>query len=333
MKNKKTHYLELKSLILQNFATFSNQEVHFTSGLNAIIGETGSGKSLLMEALAMVLGERADKKVVRSGHDFASVEARFVTEGLETKKFLDDLGYPIDGDEVVIKRLIYTEGKSKSFLNLNQCSLQTLQEFTREFIDLVGQFENQRLLSSTYQLELLDEFAQHTPQVATYAGMFKEYAALKAKKNALLEQEKFRLQQIDFLKFQVQEINDLSPSVKEEERLSELKRSVVNNDLQEKTVSYIQQCLDGNDERQGLLTLASQIHHSVIKIRNFLPQSIIQKFDDFFALAKDFEQDIKNFRIHSLSEEEIATVIDNLDKYQKLKRKHGGTIPQILEQQ
>ena len=102
---------------MQNFATFSNQEVQFTEGLNAIVGETGSGKSLLMEALALVLGERADKKAIRAGHAFASIEAHFKTQGKMTRQYIDELGFPKDVDEIIIKRVMYQECKSKNFLS------------------------------------------------------------------------------------------------------------------------------------------------------------------------------------------------------------------------
>src|SRR5690606_19018 len=122
-------------------------------------GETGSGKSLILDALQLVMGARSDKKLIRKDCEYATVEATFYCKDASIRSFFDDEGYPFDQDEIVIKRIIYKTGKSKSFINFQACSLQILTNFARRFVDLVGQFENQKLLSETYQLVLLDDYA------------------------------------------------------------------------------------------------------------------------------------------------------------------------------
>jgi DNA repair protein RecN (Recombination protein N) len=331
-KNIKQQHLELKSLVLQNFATFTNQEVTFTGGMNAIVGETGSGKSLLMEALALVLGERADKKIIRSGHAFASIEAHFKTQGNATKNFLDELGFPADSDEVIIKRVIYQEGKSKNFLNLQQCSLQTLQDFTREYIDLVGQFENQKLLSSTYQLELLDEYMGEFDLLEKYEEGYKEYSALLRVKQETAEQEKNRLQQIDFLKFQTQEIAQLSPSIEDENKLLEIKQNLNNNEMNEKALEMFHMYYEGNEDQKGLRELFDLTQKLVLKNKQLFSALIGEKIATAFNQMQEVEHDISKLSTQKLSEEEVAFVIDRLDKYQKLKRKYGGDIEQLLSQ-
>ncbi len=329
-KNKKMQHLELKSLVLQNFATFTNQEVHFTDGLNAIVGETGSGKSLLMEALALVLGERADKKVIRSGHGFATVEAHFKTQGKLTKNYLDELGFPADSDEVIIKRVIYQEGKSKNFLNYQQCSLQTLQAFTREYIDLVGQFENQKLLSNTYQLELLDEYMEEVERLNQYKESYAQYLSIVKKRNELAEQEKNRIQRIDFLKFQISEISELNPTSEDEEKLIQLKQNVSNNESFEKTIEQTKLFLEGDDEQKGIVQLSDLIQKVVVKNKNIFSTELIEKINNLNVLSHDVFDELSKINITVLSEEEIASIVDRLDKYQKLKRKHGGAVQDLL---
>lgn len=332
IRNKKQHHLELKSLVLQNFATFSNQEVLFTQGMNAIIGETGSGKSLLMDAIALVLGERADKKTIRSGHTFASVEAHFKTQGKMTKNFLDELGFPADSDEVIIKRVIYQEGKSKNFLNLQQCSLQTLQDFTREYIDLVGQFENQKLLSSGYQLELLDEFMNESELLNTYQKNYEEYCLCQKRKTDLNEHEKNRLQQLDFLKFQIEEITQLSPSVEDEQKLFEIKSNLNNNEINEKAIEQFKLYFNGNEDQKGLGELVDLIQKLILKNKQLFSSQLIDKIAQAANMISEVEVEVSKCSIQQLSEEEVAYVIDRLDKYQKLRRKHGGDVEQLLLQ-
>ena len=139
--------LRLQNLTLNNFATFEHQTINFNNGLNIIVGETGSGKSLLFDALNFVFGSRSDKSFVRTGCSSAIVEARFKFDSPGVKKFLDNLGFPADENEIFIKRIIQDSGKSKAFLNFQRCKIQTLTDFSKAFIDLIGQFENQRLLT------------------------------------------------------------------------------------------------------------------------------------------------------------------------------------------
>ena len=108
-----------------------------------------------MFSFQLIFGQRADKKLIRKSSDFCSVEAVFKCSGTENKNYFFEMGYPYE-DEIIVKRVIYKSGKSKSFLNHQSCPLSTLVDFSKKFIDLVGQFENQKLLSREYQIQLLD---------------------------------------------------------------------------------------------------------------------------------------------------------------------------------
>ena len=137
--------LKLKTLNLTNFATFEDQIINFGDNFNAIIGETGSGKSLILDALQLILGNRADKKIIRKNCEFSCIEAIFTTADQEIKDYFFDIGHPFD-EEIVIKRVIHKSGTSKAFLNYHQCPVSLLAKTGKRFIDLVGQFENQKLL-------------------------------------------------------------------------------------------------------------------------------------------------------------------------------------------
>ena len=149
--------LRIENLTINNFATIKNQTVDFSEGFNVIVGETGSGKSLILDALQLALGARADKKLVRKGSRFATVEVSFKLNLEKSEKIQDycnEIGFPFE-ENINIKRVIYKEGNSKAFLNHQSCPIGMLSTFTRKFVDLVGQFENQKLLSPEYQLRLL----------------------------------------------------------------------------------------------------------------------------------------------------------------------------------
>ena len=122
--------LYLKTLNLQNFATFENQEIHFDTKFNVIVGETGSGKSLILDALQIIFGARADKKLIRKDSEFATIEATFSSTNEKIKQYFHDLGHPYEGDEIVVKRIIFNNESSKSYLNFNACSLNVLSSFS-----------------------------------------------------------------------------------------------------------------------------------------------------------------------------------------------------------
>ena len=164
----------LRELHIQNFATIINEKIQFQNELNCIVGETGQGKSLILDALQLIFGARADKKVIRKGCDTAIVEAVFTTESKEILGYFESLGFPFDGNEIIIKRIISKEG-SKSYLNFQNCPNTILNKFSKRFIDLVGQFDNQKLMSSDYQLKLLDEYCSHTKLVDEYNQDFSSH--------------------------------------------------------------------------------------------------------------------------------------------------------------
>jgi DNA repair protein RecN (Recombination protein N) len=187
----------LKSLFLQNLATFKNQKINFRPGLNAIIGETGSGKSLVLDALQFILGGRADKKIVRRESEYSLIEASFFCEDQKVLSFMESEGFPIDGHEIVIKRLIYKNGSTKNYVNHLSCTVHFLSQFSKKFIDLVGQFENQKLLTESYQLQLLDQYCKHQQVIDEFQELLKEYRKLKKEKDELLLSAQEREQKLD----------------------------------------------------------------------------------------------------------------------------------------
>ncbi|MCE3012556.1 MAG: AAA family ATPase, partial [Proteobacteria bacterium] len=127
--------LKLESLSLQNFATFKSHSINFKSGLNAIVGETGSGKSLILDAIELVFGGRADKKSVRHGSESATIEAVLTFSSEHIKDELEDLGFPADENSVVIKRIIKKDGTSRCWLNHMSCNLSQIVALSRQHID------------------------------------------------------------------------------------------------------------------------------------------------------------------------------------------------------
>lgn len=313
--------LIVSKLGLKNFATFDDQIITFESGFNAIVGETGSGKSLILDAIQLILGQRADKKLVRKDCDFSIVEATFKCESHGIKDYFNNLGYPFDEDEIIVKRILYKNGKTKSFINHQSCSVTMLANFSKRFVDLVGQFENQKLLSDNYQMILLDNFSLNHVLLQEYTESFNQLSILK---DELLEKKKIATelkQKKDYIEFQLNELEKLSPSIEREQELLDKKRILQNVEENKHIIEEFNHIFEGDLHSVGLSTLLT-------KIENLISLDILSENDiNSFHQAKDILSDI-NYKINSsweeeIDEEEFESVIDELDLYQKLKRKYS----------
>lgn len=316
MKNK----LFLSRIVLQNFATFGEQEVLFTDKFNAIVGETGSGKSLILDALILILGGRADKKIIRKGKDFACIEAVFKCSDPQIKDYFSQIGHPMDGDEIIVKRILYTEGNSKSFLNFQTCQLQTLARFARRFVDLVGQFENQKLLNENYQLVLLDQYAKSEEQASRYKKNYTNFLEVENSiKNLALKMGE-KNQREEYIKFQIKELSELGPSEERERELIAKKDEILNRDLISQANRQITDLLSEGEE-QNVLSLLKRAQ-KINPRKNCTLEQIVQLVEDYcFELSRSID--------HESESDNIEPILEELDKYQKLKRKFNASTQEL----
>jgi DNA repair protein RecN (Recombination protein N) len=322
----------LKTLIIQNFATFKNQDIGFKPGFNAIIGETGSGKSLVLDALQLILGGRADKKVVRRDTEYSLIEASFHCEDDKVKTYLEVEGYPVDGREIVIKRLIYKNGTAKTYINHLSCTVAFLASFARKFIDLVGQFENQKLLSETYQLHLLDHFAKQLPSVALFQQGLRELRQLRRDHEELTQSKTLREQRLDYLNFQLHEIERLNPSSQDEEDLLKKKHILVNLEKTQKLCYLVKENLQGGDGQPGLAGHLKQMTHVFSKNPELFGDQaeLLSDIDDKVTLLEAAIERKINLEVDP---DDLELILDRLDAYQRLKKKFGGSVESILQMQ
>jgi DNA repair protein RecN (Recombination protein N) len=322
----------LRKLIIQNFATFKNQTISFRPGFNAIIGETGSGKSLVLDALQLILGARADKKVVRKDTDYSLIEASFFCQDEGVQKFLEAEGFPLEDKELIIKRLVYKNGSTKTYINHLACTVTFLASFAKRYIDLVGQFENQKLLSENYQLQLLDHYAKLKPEVEHFQQNLHKFKELNQKIQSLEQSKTQREQRLDYLTYQLQEIEKLNPSSQDEDDLLKKKNLLVNVEKNQKISYQLKDIFEGGEGQTGLLSQMKLLNSILLKNRDQLdpflePSSEIE--DRLHLLMNDIE---KRFDIE-VDPEELEGVLERIDSYQKLKKKFGGTVESILQSQ
>jgi DNA repair protein RecN (Recombination protein N) len=327
MNHQKLH---LKSLSLNNFATFQQQDITFKDNFNAIVGETGSGKSLILDSLQMIFGQRADKKLIRKDSEFATIEATFATECPEIKEYFHSIGHPFEENEIIVKRIIYSSGSSKSFLNFQACQLSTLSNFSKRFIDLVGQFDNQKLLSEDYQLVLLDSFSELQDDCKNYKNIYSQILELTKNIKQLKSDQILKTQKEDYFKFQIEEINALSPSLEDESELNQKKELILNKEKHQQTMTELSYLFtDSNNSIVDSLKKSVAITNGSDLITEENQSKIIELLEISEDLSYSFSLD-NNFEYQ---ESDLEDVLERLDTYSKLKRKFGGSIESLLQQQ
>ena len=315
-----TGKLFLDSISLQNFATFENQSVHFDNVFNAIVGETGSGKSLILDAFQLLLGSRADKKLIRKGSDFAIIEGTFHCEDPDVVTFLDGLGFPFEEKQITVKRIIYRSGTSKSFLNHQNCSLNILTAFSKRFVDLVGQFENQKLLSPNYQLQLIDHYGKLDKDVEAYKITFKELTSVKNKIANLEEQSSLKAERQDYLKFQIKELERLEPSISDEDELLQQKELILNKERSQEIIQKIQFQLSESD--QNILSQLKLLQKDIGQFPNLFPESLSEKWSNIIDHLEEISFEVsKGQSEREENQQNLDDILDRLDLYQTLKRK------------
>lgn len=310
----------LQRLSLNHFATFENQSIEFENEFNAIVGETGSGKSLILDALSLIFGSRADKRLIRKDSEQAIIEAVFNCEDPAIIEYFDRISHPVVDGEVVVKRIIYANGKSKAFLNFQACPVQLLGDIAKRFIDVVGQFENQKLLSNDYQLVLLDQFCQHMDSVRKYNS---DYQTLQEHLHSL-EALKQKKQEItlkrDYLDFQIAELEKLSPTVEEEEALIKKKDFLMNREKFAGLKSSFLAIL--SEDEDSTLTKLQYLGNLAQKNANLFSDEQLGKLSEATSILEDLSFELASSDVEfSDDEDDLEIIVDKLDEYSKIKRK------------
>lgn len=207
----------LNKLKIQNYALFDSVEVEFPSSLSIITGETGAGKSILLGALSLLLGQRAEADLVNDKSKKCIVEGIFISDSDEIKNFFlqNDLDYD---KEITIRREVSPEGKSRAFINDTPVTLAQLKGFTARLIDVHSQHENMALNESEFQLSVLDAYASHKAIITEYRQVFLRYKAVSKELEELIGKENEAAKEKDYLEFQLKEMLDANLVEGEEKR-------------------------------------------------------------------------------------------------------------------
>ena len=323
----------LNLLRIKNLALVEELEWQIAPGFTAITGETGAGKSIIIGALQLLLGERADKSLIRTGADTCTAEAVFT--GKELQKLnpqLIEAGIEPCTDDLIIKRSLSIAGSNRQFINGSPTTLSILKNIGDALVDLHGPHDHQSLLSPDRQLDLLDAFARAEEQLEEYRKHFRQLQTLTAEHATLNTAETAREQELDLLRHQITEINSANLVADEEEEIekryklsSSSKRlvelaSAAANKLSEADESVLSQLA----ETQRLLRELEKIDISTEQLASEHAAAVVQLSEIARSLS-DYAEKL------DLDPEQLAALEQRVSLFETLKRKYGGSIAEVIE--
>jgi|YelNatPaOPRAMG01_1025707.scaffolds.fasta_scaffold00008_109 DNA repair protein RecN (Recombination protein N) len=324
----------LSKLRVQDFAVIDQVEVGFEPGLNIITGETGAGKSLLIDALGTVLGARSDTTVLRSGAEKAVVEAEFtLPPASPVRALLEENGlvHPEDPDFLVLRREIFASGRSRAFVNDSPVALPLLQEIGDLLVDLHGQHEHQSLLRPATHILYLDEFASLAARVAEFGLLYREHSRLTKELAELNERERVLQEKRELFEFQLKEIESVQPTVEEEAELIRTEKILSNSQRLYESTSLAYELLY---EREGsvaeLLDRAANELSALSSVDPSLGQ-LADELDQARLSVSEIAKTLQNYRTRVDSDPaRLEEVRQRLALYARLKKRYGLTTEEVL---
>lgn len=322
----------LKTLQIKDYALIENITVSFHSGLNIITGETGAGKSILIDALGLLLGERASTEVVRRGTQKAVVEGVFDVSGnKKMKALLKELDIEFQ-DELIIRREISLKGSGRSFLNDTPAPLTALKDAGFLLVDLHGQHEHQSLLRKETHIEMLDEAAGLEKLRDGYESEYRKLRALISEYTELMNKEELLHQKKDLYEFQVREITAVNPQPGEDEKLADELKVLENTERLAGSATMIYDLLnDGEVPAFDILNKARTELHQIAQIDKSL-QGLDEMLSNVIVQAKEISSELRTYKEHlELDPERLEEMRQRLNLISLLKKKYGGSVDAVLK--
>ncbi len=324
----------IQGLHIENIAVVKNLDIDFSSGFSVLTGETGAGKSIIIDSLNLLLGVRADRELIRRGETSAVVSAVFCDVGEEVESLLSELGFACEDGEVSLMRKIDADGKSSAKVNGRSVTLATLREISSAIFNIHGQNDNQQMMNAANHVRILDKFARNTDKLAEYGAIYREILHLRMQIESISSDtmEKNRLREM--LSFQIEDIDAAALREGEEEKLLDEEKRLLSLEKVNKCISLVRRAINGSEKGAGASYMCDRAANALSQIADVFPEaselrerlaSIKYELDDIAESAE---------ALSDVGDEDPTKRLDKigsrLEVIAKLKRKYGQTVGEIL---
>ena len=322
----------LSSLQIENVAVIQKANVHFEKGLNVLTGETGAGKSILIDSINAILGNRTSKDLVRTGAAKAVIRAAFEDVPPAVLDSLEKAGYE-RSEALLLSREITAEGKSTCRINGMPATAAVLRELCGGLININGQHDSVGLLNPARHEGILDAYAQNSAEYQAYYAIYRELVGVKKALDAMITDESEKQRRIDLLSYQVQEIDDAGLTAGEEQTLESRRKVLANASIIRDRIAQCYALLSGGDEAPGAVDLLGEASNAVdaaAQLDGELSAGAGQLLDLYYT-AKDVAADlIGRLDAYDTNDAELDEIEQRIDLIYKLRRKYGDTVEDIL---
>ena len=322
----------LSSLQIENVAVIQKANVHFEKGLNVLTGETGAGKSILIDSINAILGNRASKDLVRTGAAKAVIRAAFEDVPPAVLDSLEKAGYE-RSEALLLSREITAEGKSTCRINGMPATAAVLRELCGGLININGQHDSVGLLNPARHEGILDAYAQNSAEYQAYYAIYRELVGVKKTLDAMITDEGEKQRRIDLLSYQVQEIDDAALTAGEEQTLESRRKVLANASTIRDRIAQCYALLSGGDDAPGAVDLLGEASNAVdaaAQLDGELSAGAGQLLDLYYT-AKDVAADlIGRLDAYDTNDAELDEIEQRIDLIYKLRRKYGDTVEDIL---
>jgi DNA repair protein RecN (Recombination protein N) len=327
----------LRELTIRNLAVIEKVSVSFHQGFHVLTGETGAGKSIVVDALALAAGGRGSSEMIRHGSDRADLEALFdLPAGHPVWETLDKIGIEADSQEsLLIRREIQAQGKSSARINGQSVTLSMLREVGEHLVNLHGQHEHQSLLRTDRHLEWLDQFAGESmlEDKADYRESFRQYQDVLSERRQLEDKSRQGMQMLDLYRFQVEEIENARLKPGEDESLEDERRKLMHAEKLTDAVSEAYDLLNGS---KGLAALSKALSRlkDIVKVDPATLEPLVEQLQSSYYGAEDTSFQLRDYGEKiEFNPQRLAQIEQRLDLLFGLKRKYGETVEDIIEYQ
>ena len=322
----------LQQLYIKNFTLIDELDIQLHPGFSVITGETGAGKSIILGAIGLLLGQRADSKSIKQGADRCVIEAHFDLSRYDMKSFFDENDIEYDDKDTIIRRELTATGKSRAFINDTPVALSMLKELGDQLMDIHSQHQNLLLNKQDFQLNVVDILAQNSQQVASYQAVFDQYQQQKKALETLREEIERNRQNVDFLQFQFDELSQSKLAKGEQEEL-EQQSDTMSHAEDIKTALYeTDNALNGDET--GVVDMIRKATNALESISQVLPDSeeLVERLNSCRIELKDIADEVGRMLNHTdFDPEELDAINNRLDRLYELEKKyHVKTVEELI---